>query len=80
MKIKLNVWRQKDANSKGAMVSYDLDHVEADMSFLEMIDVLNEELISKGEEPVEFDHDCREGICGTCSMTINGRPHGPHTN
>jgi len=77
MKIKLNVWRQKDANSKGATVSYDLDHVEADMSFLEMIDVLNEELISKGEEPVEFDHDCREGICGTCSMTINGRPHGP---
>ena len=77
MKIKLNVWRQKDATSKGAMVSYDLDHVEADMSFLEMIDVLNEELISKGEEPVEFDHDCREGICGTCSMTINGRPHGP---
>ena len=77
MKIYLKIWRQKDAKSKGSMVDYTLDGVESDMSFLEMLDVLNEELISKGEEPVEFDHDCREGICGTCSLMINGRPHGP---
>ncbi len=77
MKIYLKIWRQKDANSKGGMVDYTLDGVESDMSFLEMLDVLNEELVSKGEEPVEFDHDCREGICGTCSLMINGRPHGP---
>ena len=77
MKIYLKIWRQKDAKAKGGMVEYTLDGVESDMSFLEMLDVLNEELISKGEEPVEFDHDCREGICGTCSLMINGRPHGP---
>ena len=77
MKIYLKIWRQKDADAKGGMVDYTLDGVESDMSFLEMLDVLNEELISKGEEPVEFDHDCREGICGTCSLMINGRPHGP---
>ncbi|MEL7268465.1 MAG: succinate dehydrogenase/fumarate reductase iron-sulfur subunit [Bacteroidota bacterium] len=77
MKLFLKIWRQKDAGSKGAMVDYTLDGVESDMSFLEMLDILNEELISKGEEPVEFDHDCREGICGTCSLMINGRPHGP---
>ena len=77
MKLFLRIWRQKDAGSKGAMVDYTLDGVESDMSFLEMLDILNEELISKGEEPVEFDHDCREGICGTCSLMINGRPHGP---
>lgn len=77
MKIYLKIWRQKDANDKGGMVDYTLDGVESDMSFLEMLDVLNEELITKGEEPVEFDHDCREGICGTCSLMINGRPHGP---
>ena len=77
MKIYLKIWRQKNANSKGGMVAYTLDGIESDMSFLEMLDVLNEELISKGEEPVEFDHDCREGICGTCSLMINGRPHGP---
>jgi len=76
MKIHLKVWRQKDANSKGHFESYDLDHIEADMSFLEMLDVLNESLINQGKEPVEFDHDCREGICGTCSMVINGKPHG----
>jgi len=77
MKIFLKIWRQKDANSKGKMVDYSLNSVEADMSFLEMLDVLNEKLIDKGEEPVEFDHDCREGICGTCSLMINGRAHGP---
>ncbi len=77
MKIYLKIWRQKNANDKGGMVDYTLDGVESDMSFLEMLDVLNEELIAKGEEPVEFDHDCREGICGTCSLMINGRPHGP---
>ncbi|MGX1928156.1 succinate dehydrogenase/fumarate reductase iron-sulfur subunit [Flagellimonas sp. 2504JD4-2] len=77
MKLTLKIWRQKDASSKGQMVDYTLDGVEGDMSFLEMLDILNEELISKGEEPVEFDHDCREGICGTCSLQINGEPHGP---
>ena len=77
MKLYLKIWRQKNADSKGSMVDYTLDGVESDMSFLEMLDILNEELISKGEEPVEFDHDCREGICGTCSLMINGQPHGP---
>ncbi|MEN1784659.1 MAG: succinate dehydrogenase/fumarate reductase iron-sulfur subunit [Bacteroidota bacterium] len=77
MKVYLKIWRQKDTNTKGNMIDYTLDGVESDMSFLEMLDVLNEELISKGEEPVEFDHDCREGICGTCSLMINGQPHGP---
>lgn len=80
MKLTLNVWRQKDKNSKGQFVNYKLDEVSPDMSFLEMLDVLNEDLLHKGEEPVAFDHDCREGICGTCSMTINGRPHGPEKN
>lgn len=77
MKLYLKIWRQKDANAKGQIVDYTLDGVEGDMSFLEMLDILNEELVSKGEEPVEFDHDCREGICGTCSLQINGEPHGP---
>jgi succinate dehydrogenase / fumarate reductase iron-sulfur subunit len=77
MKLTLKIWRQKDAKSKGKMVDYSLKGVEGDMSFLEMLDVLNEELINKGEKPVEFDHDCREGICGTCSLQINGEPHGP---
>jgi succinate dehydrogenase / fumarate reductase iron-sulfur subunit len=80
MKLTLNIWRQKDKNSKGQFVNYKLDEVSPDMSFLEMLDVLNEDLLHKGEEPVAFDHDCREGICGTCSMTINGRPHGPEKN
>ncbi len=77
MKLYLKIWRQKDASAPGKIVDYTLDGVEGDMSFLEMLDILNEELVSKGEEPVEFDHDCREGICGTCSLQINGEPHGP---
>ncbi|MCB0489737.1 MAG: succinate dehydrogenase/fumarate reductase iron-sulfur subunit [Cyclobacteriaceae bacterium] len=77
MKITLKVWRQKDKNSKGAFKTYPIDDVSQDMSFLEMIDVLNESLVKKGEEPIAFDHDCREGICGMCSLYINGRPHGP---
>jgi succinate dehydrogenase / fumarate reductase iron-sulfur subunit len=77
MKITVKVWRQKDSKSKGAFKTYQLDHVSSDMSFLEMLDVLNHDLIVKGEEPVAFDHDCREGICGMCSLYINGRPHGP---
>ena len=77
MKLTLKIWRQKDARSRGKLVDYPIDGIEGDMSFLEMLDVLNEELINKGEEPVEFDHDCREGICGTCSLQINGEPHGP---
>lgn len=79
MKINLQVWRQKNSNTAGKMVEYKLDNISPDMSFLEMFDVLNVELMHKGEEPVAFDHDCREGICGMCSMYINGRPHGPQT-
>ena len=77
MNLKLKIWRQKDAKSKGKIVEYRLSDVSPDMSFLEMLDVLNERLITKGEEPVAFDHDCREGICGTCSLMINGVAHGP---
>ena len=77
MNLVLKIWRQKDANSKGSMVEYPISGIEGDMSFLEMLDILNESLINKGEEPVAFDHDCREGICGTCSLMINGEPHGP---
>jgi len=77
MKIKLKIWRQKGKEDKGGFKTYDHSHVSPDMSFLEMLDVLNTELIKKNEEPVHFDHDCREGICGTCSLYINGRPHGP---
>ena len=77
MKLTLKIWRQKDANSAGKMVDYPISGIEGDMSFLEMLDVLNEQLINKGEEPVVFDHDCREGICGSCSLQINGEPHGP---
>jgi succinate dehydrogenase / fumarate reductase iron-sulfur subunit len=77
MKITLKVWRQKNTNTSGQFETYKLDHVSEDMSFLEMFDVLNEQLINEGKEPVVFDHDCREGICGMCSMYINGRPHGP---
>lgn len=78
MKFKLKVWRQKNANTQGKLVDYTIDNINADMSFLEMIDVLNDMLVRKGEEPIGFDHDCREGICGMCSMYINGRAHGPH--
>lgn len=77
MTIKLKVWRQKNSKSEGAFKTYSLDEVSPDMSFLEMMDVLNTSLIKKGEEAIAFDHDCREGICGTCSMYINGKPHGP---
>lgn len=77
MNLTLKIWRQKSADAKGEMVTYPISDVSADMSFLEMLDVLNEELIGKGEEPVAFDHDCREGICGSCSLYINGEPHGP---
>jgi succinate dehydrogenase / fumarate reductase iron-sulfur subunit len=75
--LKLHVWRQKDAKSEGKFVVYDAPNVSTDMSFLEMLDVVNEGLIQKNEEPIHFDHDCREGICGACSMVINGTPHGP---
>ncbi|MAP80265.1 MAG: succinate dehydrogenase/fumarate reductase iron-sulfur subunit [Aequorivita sp.] len=77
MKLTLKIWRQKNANTKGELKTYPIDGIEGDMSFLEMLDVLNEELINKGDEPVVFDHDCREGICGSCSLQINGEPHGP---
>ena len=77
MKITLKVWRQKDAKSEGRFVTYEAPDVNEDMSFLEMLDVVNENLIAKGEEPIAFDHDCREGICGTCGFVINGRAHGP---
>ena len=75
--IKLKVWRQKNSKDKGRFVDYDVPGLNEHMSFLEMLDVLNERLISLGEEPIAFDHDCREGICGSCSMVINGKPHGP---
>ncbi|WP_027127600.1 succinate dehydrogenase/fumarate reductase iron-sulfur subunit [Gelidibacter mesophilus] len=77
MKLTLKIWRQKNADAKGQIVEYPIDGIEGDMSFLEMLDILNEDLITKGEEPVAFDHDCREGICGMCSLHINGEPHGP---
>ncbi|MFP4527996.1 MAG: succinate dehydrogenase/fumarate reductase iron-sulfur subunit [Candidatus Kapaibacterium sp.] len=77
MKITLHIWRQKNASDKGHMEKHVLSNVESDMSFLEMLDILNEELILAGKEPVAFDHDCREGICGACSLTVNGTPHGP---
>ncbi|WP_299059131.1 succinate dehydrogenase/fumarate reductase iron-sulfur subunit [uncultured Polaribacter sp.] len=77
MNLTLKIWRQKDANSEGQMVDYQISDVSDHMSFLEMMDVLNEQIINKGEQPVAFDHDCREGICGMCSMYINGEAHGP---
>ncbi|MFT4697642.1 MAG: succinate dehydrogenase / fumarate reductase iron-sulfur subunit [Flavobacteriaceae bacterium] len=77
MNLTLKIWRQKDANDKGKLVDYKVTEISEHMSFLEMMDVLNEQLINSGEEPVAFDHDCREGICGMCSMYINGEAHGP---
>lgn len=78
MRITLKVWRQPRTSAPGGFVTYDVPGVSPDMSFLEMMDVLNEALTGRGEEPIAFDHDCREGICGMCSMVINGRPHGPN--
>ena len=77
MNLHLKVWRQKNKNAKGKFVDYEAKDISTDTSFLEMLDVVNEELIKKGEEPIAFDHDCREGICGSCGMYINGRAHGP---
>ena len=78
MKLKLNIWRQGYGATDGAFETYEVD-ASPDMSFLEMLDVLNDRLESEGKEPVAFDHDCREGICGTCSITVNGVPHGPES-
>ncbi|PIF03512.1 MAG: succinate dehydrogenase, partial [Draconibacterium sp.] len=78
-KLKIKVWRQKDAQSKGRFETYDIENVSQGSSFLEMMDILNESLVNKGIEPVAFDHDCREGICGMCSLYINGHAHGPDT-
>ncbi|MDY3090753.1 MAG: succinate dehydrogenase/fumarate reductase iron-sulfur subunit [Porphyromonas sp.] len=75
--IKVKVWRQRDAKSKGAFETYELTNISQGSSFLEMLDILNEKLVREGKEPVVFDHDCREGICGMCSLYINGHPHGP---
>ena len=77
MKLTLHVWRQKNAKDQGRMVRYEMNEAKSDMSFLEMLDVLNEQLLAKGEDPIAFDHDCREGICGMCGMVINGVAHGP---
>ncbi|MBM4150842.1 MAG: succinate dehydrogenase/fumarate reductase iron-sulfur subunit [Ignavibacteria bacterium] len=79
MKLSLKVWRQKNKEAEGQFKDYALSDISPDMSFLEMLDVLNEQLLAKGEDPVAFDHDCREGICGSCSMMINGKPHGPES-
>ena len=77
MNLTLKIWRQKDSKDKGQMVTYNVSDISEHMSFLEMLDVLNEQLVNTGEEPVAFDHDCREGICGMCSLYINGEAHGP---
>jgi succinate dehydrogenase / fumarate reductase iron-sulfur subunit len=77
MKLTLRIWRQHDTDAPGGMATYDVDGISPDMSFLEMLDTLNERLTVEGEEPVAFDHDCREGICGACSLVINGEAHGP---
>jgi len=77
MNLKLKVWRQKNPKSKGQLVNVEARNIPEDCSFLEMLDIVNEDLLTKGEEPIAFDHDCREGICGTCSLTIDGVPHGP---
>ena len=77
MKLTLKIWRQKNSESEGQMVSYEIDKISPDMSFLEMLDVLNARLILDDDDPISFDHDCREGICGSCSLFINGQAHGP---
>ena len=77
MNLTLHIWRQKDASTPGKMTQYDAKDISEHMSFLEMLDVVNEDLIGQGQEPIAFDHDCREGICGMCSLVINGMPHGP---
>ena len=77
MNLKLKIWRQKNAQAKGEFVEYAVENISPDTSFLEMLDILNNDLIHKGEEPIVFDHDCREGICGMCSLHINGHAHGP---
>ena len=77
MNLTLKVWRQKNTNEQGRFETYQVKNISSEMSFLEMIDVLNEEMIREGHDPIAFDHDCREGICGMCSMYIDGRPHGP---
>ena len=77
MDLKLHVWRQEGPNDKGRMETYDVPDISPDMSFLEMLDIVNERLIAEGREPIAFEHDCREGICGSCGMMINGRAHGP---
>ena len=77
LNLTLKIWRQQNAKSKGKIETYQIENISPDSSFLEMLDILNTELIDKGEVPVEFDHDCREGICGSCSLYINGEPHGP---
>ena len=79
MKLALKIWRQSNSESGGSLQNYEIDEITPDMSFLEMMDVLNEKLILEGVDPVAFDHDCREGICGSCSLFINGRAHGPDT-
>ena len=80
MNLTLKVWRQKNNQAAGSLETYQVKDISSEMSFLEMFDVLNEQLIVAGDEPIAFDHDCREGICGMCSMHINGRAHGPWTN
>ena len=80
MKLHLRVWRQKGPHSEGQLVDYDLENVNPEMSFLEMLDILNQKLIKSGEEAIAFDHDCREGVCGSCAMVIDGNPHGPQAS
>src|SRR5438094_4881234 len=77
MNFKLRVWRQKDRRSRGKLLNYDASDISPNTSFLEMLDIVNENLLARGDEPIAFDSDCREGICGTCSLTINGEAHGP---
>ncbi len=79
MKFRLRIWRQQDAKTKGGFVDYEIDNIDEHTSFLEMLDILNEGLTGEGKEPIAFDSDCREGICGTCSLTINGEAHGPRS-